>query len=111
MDNLAPAISPPGGLGDAKPTNQAVLDSLNMSFWVGIWTTLVATVLGTSAALAIERNRFPGRSLLDAITHIPLIMPEIVLGLALLIRPLALLQVRIVKRDPLRLPIECALQV
>jgi phosphoenolpyruvate carboxykinase (GTP) len=26
MDNLAPAISPPGGLGDAKPTNQAVLD-------------------------------------------------------------------------------------
>ena len=26
MDNLAPAISPPGGLGDSKPTNQAVLD-------------------------------------------------------------------------------------
>jgi phosphoenolpyruvate carboxykinase (GTP) len=26
MDNLAPAISPPGGLGDSKPTNPAVLD-------------------------------------------------------------------------------------
>ena len=26
MDNLAPAISPPGGIGDSKPTNQAVLD-------------------------------------------------------------------------------------
>ena len=26
MDNLAPAISPPSGIGDAKPTNQAVLD-------------------------------------------------------------------------------------
>ena len=25
MDNLAPAISPPAGIGDAKPTNQAVL--------------------------------------------------------------------------------------
>ncbi|MEP6778236.1 MAG: phosphoenolpyruvate carboxykinase (GTP) [Chthoniobacterales bacterium] len=26
MDNLAPALSPPTGLGDAKPTHQAVLD-------------------------------------------------------------------------------------
>ena len=26
MDNLAPAISPPGGIGDSKPTHQAVLD-------------------------------------------------------------------------------------
>ncbi|HEX8491140.1 MAG TPA: hypothetical protein VF626_08985, partial [Chthoniobacterales bacterium] len=26
MDNLAPAISPPSGIGDAKPTHQAVLD-------------------------------------------------------------------------------------
>ena len=26
MDNLAPAISPPGGIGDSKPSNQAVLD-------------------------------------------------------------------------------------
>src|SRR5688572_4793051 len=26
MDNLAPAISPPGGVGDSKPTNQTVLD-------------------------------------------------------------------------------------
>lgn len=26
MDNLAPAISPPSGIGDSKPANQAVLD-------------------------------------------------------------------------------------
>src|SRR4029077_16286656 len=26
MDNLAPAISPPSGIGDAKPTHQAVLN-------------------------------------------------------------------------------------
>ena len=29
--------------------------------------------------------RFPGRRLFNAITHVPLIMPEIVLGLALLV--------------------------
>ena len=26
MDNLAPAISPPSGIGDSKPAHQAVLD-------------------------------------------------------------------------------------
>jgi len=66
-------------------SNRLVLESFNMSLYVGLWSTLGSTVLGTMAALAIERFRFPGRKLFDAMTHIPLIMPEIVLGLALLI--------------------------
>lgn len=65
--------------------NRLVLDAFNTSLHVGLWSTLASTLLGTSAALAIERIRFPGRKLFDAITHVPLIMPEIVLGLALLI--------------------------
>jgi spermidine/putrescine transport system permease protein len=65
--------------------NKQVLDAFNMSVIVGLWSTLGATLLGTAAALAIERMRFPGRKVFDAITHVPLIMPEIVLGLALLI--------------------------
>jgi len=66
-------------------SNRQILDALSMSVWVGVWSTLGSTTLGTCAALAIERTRFPGRKLLDAVTHVPLIMPEIVLGLALLI--------------------------
>ncbi|MGK5082891.1 ABC transporter permease [Bdellovibrionota bacterium FG-1] len=66
-------------------TNRLVLDSFNMSLYVGMWSTLVSTGIGTMAALAIERMRFPGRRLFDGLTHVPLIMPEIVLGLALLI--------------------------
>jgi spermidine/putrescine transport system permease protein len=62
-----------------------VLESFKVSLWVGFWATLVSTVLGTSAALAVERYRFPGRKAFDAITHVPLIMPEIVLGLSMLI--------------------------
>jgi spermidine/putrescine transport system permease protein len=65
--------------------NEQVLDSFKMSLWVGIWATLLSTVLGTSAALAVERYRFPGRKIFDAVTHVPLIMPEIVLGLSMLI--------------------------
>lgn len=65
--------------------NRQVLDSLNVSLWVGLWTTIISIFLGTSAALALVRARFPGRELLDALIHVPLIMPEIVLGLSLLI--------------------------
>ncbi|MEO5970534.1 MAG: ABC transporter permease, partial [Bdellovibrionia bacterium] len=65
--------------------NREVLHALNMSVSVGIWSTLGATVLGTSAALALTRTRFPGRKVLNALTYVPLIMPEIVLGLSLLI--------------------------
>jgi len=66
-------------------TNSAVLDSFKISLWVGFWATVVSTVIGTAAALAVERYRFPGRRMFDAITHVPLIMPEIVLGLSMLI--------------------------
>jgi spermidine/putrescine transport system permease protein len=65
--------------------NQAVLDALKISIYVGLWSMLGATVLGTSAALVLVRYRFPGRRIFDAFTYIPLIMPEIVLGLSLLI--------------------------
>jgi spermidine/putrescine transport system permease protein len=65
--------------------NRLVLDAFNVSLYVGLWTTLASTLLGTMAALAIERMKFPGRKGFDALTHVPLIMPEIVLGLALLI--------------------------
>lgn len=56
-----------------------------MSLWVGLWTTLGATILGTTAAIALERAQFKGKVLLDAFTLIPLIVPEIVMGLSLLI--------------------------
>lgn len=88
-------LSLPGGPGGEREWtlewyrklagNQMVLDALRMSLYVGIWSTIGSTVLGTAAALALTRTRFPGRKIFDALTYVPLIMPEIVLGLALLI--------------------------
>jgi len=65
--------------------NDLLRESLWMSLWVGLGSTLGATVLGTGAALALERTRFRGRNLFDALNLIPLVMPEIVMGLSLLI--------------------------
>ncbi|MBN8554408.1 MAG: ABC transporter permease [Deltaproteobacteria bacterium] len=69
---------------------EAVADSslqqaLWMSLMVGVWSTLGATLLGTTAALALERTDFPGKKIFDALTLVPLIVPEIVMALSLLI--------------------------
>lgn len=66
-------------------TDDALRNSLLMSFWVGIGSTLGASILGTLAALALERNDFKGKRIFDALNLVPLVMPEIVMGLALLI--------------------------
>jgi spermidine/putrescine transport system permease protein len=66
-------------------TNMVVWDALKMSLIVGLWSTVGSTVLGTAAALALVRTRFPGRKVLEGFIYVPLIMPEIVLGISLLI--------------------------
>ena len=65
--------------------NHVILEAFQQSLMVGLWTTFFSTVIGTSAALALTRSRFPGRRIFDGFTYVPLIMPEIVLGLSLLI--------------------------
>ena len=66
-------------------SDRGILAALTMSVWVGAWSTLGSTLIGTAAAMALVRSRFVGRRWLDSLVHVPLIMPEIVLGLALLI--------------------------
>jgi spermidine/putrescine transport system permease protein len=65
--------------------DQSLIRSLGNSLWVALGSTAAATVIGTCAALAIERSSFKGRDLFQSLNLIPLVMPEIVLGLALLI--------------------------
>jgi len=65
--------------------NEAAMKALGMSLWVGLWCTVGSTLLGSSAALALDRYSFRGRNLIDAMIYVPLILPEIVLGLSLLI--------------------------
>ncbi|RRR75459.1 MAG: ABC transporter permease [Candidatus Viridilinea halotolerans] len=51
---------------------------------VGVASTLVATLLGTLLALALERYRFRGRGAVDGLLYLPIVMPEIVMAVALL---------------------------
>ncbi len=60
---------------------QAILLSLK----VASVATLAGLPIALLAALALARGRFPGRGLLDALTHLPLVLPPVATGYVLLI--------------------------
>src|ERR1700716_661685 len=66
--------------------DRAMLDAAWMSLRVGAVSATVATLLGTLAAVALSRGEgFKGRTLFSGMLYAPLVMPEIVTGLSLLL--------------------------
>jgi len=66
--------------------NQALLDAAWLSLKVASVSATMATFLGVLAALALARfGRFPGRTLFAGMVAAPLVMPEVITGLALLL--------------------------
>ncbi|MCJ7711237.1 MAG: ABC transporter permease [Chloroflexi bacterium] len=61
------------------------LGALGNSVIVGLWTALIATTLGTVAALAINRAARPIRVAFEAVTYVAIIIPGIVIAIATLI--------------------------
>ncbi|OWV95009.1 spermidine/putrescine ABC transporter permease [Rhizobium sp. R72] len=66
--------------------NQALLDAAWVTIRVGILSATAATILGTLAAIALVRyTRFRGRMLFSGMVYAPLVMPEVITGLSLLL--------------------------
>lgn len=66
--------------------DQQLLDAIGVTLRVGALSATVATALGTLAAVALVRaGRFRGRTALAGMTYAPLVMPEVILGLSLLL--------------------------
>ncbi len=66
--------------------NRQLLDAAWVTVRVGVLSATVATVLGTLAALALTRfARFRGRLLFSGLVYAPLVMPEVITGLSLLL--------------------------
>jgi putative spermidine/putrescine transport system permease protein len=53
------------------------------SLWIGFWSTILATVLGTIAALGLSRPEMPYRRLIMAILISPMIVPIIIIATGL----------------------------
>jgi spermidine/putrescine transport system permease protein len=62
-----------------------ILHGLKVSAIVGVSSTLISTVTGTMLALALARHHFRGRVVVRSLLYVPLVTPEIVVGISLLI--------------------------
>ncbi len=66
--------------------NQGLMDAAWVTIRVGLVSATVATVLGTLGALALTRyTRFRGRVLFSGMIFAPLVMPDVITGLSLLL--------------------------
>ena len=63
--------------------NPSVRDALALSIEVGLGATLVALILGSVAAFAVQRYRFFGRETISFALVLPIALPGIVTGMAL----------------------------
>jgi molybdate transport system permease protein len=59
--------------------------AVKLSLRVALWATAGSLPIGLLVALALARGRFWGKSLLNVLVHLPLIMPPVVTGYLLLI--------------------------
>ncbi len=66
--------------------NEAFLDAAWVTLKVAVMSSTLATILGTMAAYVLVRGgRFMGRTLFSGMIYAPLVMPEVITGLSLLL--------------------------
>ena len=66
--------------------NEAFLNAAWVTLKVAVLSSTIATVLGTMAAYVLVRSgRFAGRTLFSGMIYAPLVMPEVITGLSLLL--------------------------
>lgn len=72
-------------------SNPSYLEAALFSLRIGALAATLATVIGTTGALALTRlGRFPGRGLFGGLMLVPMVLPEVILGVSLLLLFVAL---------------------
>lgn len=64
--------------------NVALHDAFINSMIVAAWSTAVSTAFGAMLGLALYRYRFPGKGPYEGVAHLPIVIPEICMGVAML---------------------------
>ena len=65
--------------------NRFIMTALRNTLIIGVLSALLSTTLGITAALALENLKYRGRKIFIGIIYLPLLMPEILLGVSLAI--------------------------
>ncbi len=69
----------------AMAKDHQIILSLWNSLFVAVVSTVISVIIGTLAALAMERYRFWGKLMMDAVLYLPIIIPDIAMAIMLLI--------------------------
>ena len=64
--------------------NPMLVEALFNTLMVAVISTCISTVIGTISSYALKRFDFPGKKFINELLYIPVVMPEIVLGISLL---------------------------
>ncbi|MBN1554596.1 MAG: ABC transporter permease subunit, partial [Phycisphaerae bacterium] len=59
--------------------------AMRLSLWTSTLSAFLAVVTAIPVGYVLARKRFPGRTLLDSIVDIPIVLPPVVMGLCLLV--------------------------
>ncbi|MCR4785248.1 MAG: ABC transporter permease subunit [Lachnospiraceae bacterium] len=65
-------------------SNTALLESFGNTMMIALASTILSTIIGTLGAVGIYRYRFKGKGIINGLLYIPVVIPEIVIGIALL---------------------------
>lgn len=61
------------------------IEAIRLSLKVSLWAVAVSLPFGIAAAWVLARCDFPGKSVFDALIHVPLVVPPVVVGYLLLL--------------------------
>lgn len=64
--------------------NTSLLESFGNTMIIAICSTLLSIIIGTVSAVGMYRYKFVGKNIIDGLLYIPVVIPEIVLGISLL---------------------------
>ena len=65
--------------------NRRVLEALTKSLFIAVISTIASTTLGTIAAIALNRYQYKYKPVINGLLYLPILIPEIVMGLSLLV--------------------------
>lgn len=65
--------------------NASLIEAFGNSLVIALVSTVLSTVIGALLALGLWRFRFPGRAALDGASALPIVIPEICMGVSLLV--------------------------
>jgi len=65
-------------------SNETLLDSFRTTITIALVSMIISVIVGTIAAVGMYKYKFRGKNIIDGLLYIPVVIPEIVLGISML---------------------------